>query len=132
MDSYLLALAVGPVQEFIAAARRTRDLWFGSYLLSRISKAVAKSVRDGDGTLIFPAPANEVDLKPDSDLNVANVILAKLPGAAIPKAVADCAKKAAQDCWREFTTDVFKEYQGGIRRAIWDDQAQDVVEFYAA
>jgi len=27
--SHLLAIAVGPVQEFIAAARRTRDLWFG-------------------------------------------------------------------------------------------------------
>jgi hypothetical protein len=32
--SYLLAISVGPVQEFIVAARRTRDLWFGSYLLS--------------------------------------------------------------------------------------------------
>src|SRR5438132_1646723 len=127
MDSYLLAIAVGPVQEFIAAARRTRDLWFGSYLLSRISKAVAKSVRDGDGTLIFPAPANEVDLKPDSDLNVANVSLARLPGAAIPKSVPDCAKQAAQDCWREFTTDVFRVFRGGSRREIWVDHVLGLV-----
>lgn len=30
--TYLLAIRIGPVQEFIAAARRTRDLWFGSTL----------------------------------------------------------------------------------------------------
>ena len=42
--NHLLQIAIGPVQEFIAAARRTRDLWFGSYLLSEISKAAALSV----------------------------------------------------------------------------------------
>ncbi len=45
MSGHLLAVTVGPVQDFIAAARRTRDLWFGSYLLSEISKAAAKAVR---------------------------------------------------------------------------------------
>jgi CRISPR-associated protein Cmr2 len=38
MTSHLLQLSVGPVQELIAAAQRTRDLWFGSFLLSEISK----------------------------------------------------------------------------------------------
>lgn len=33
----LLALAIGPVQPFIAAARSTSDLWAGSHLLSRLS-----------------------------------------------------------------------------------------------
>ena len=48
--SHLLAISVGPVQEFIAAARRTRDLWFGSYLLSEISRAVAKAVERKRGS----------------------------------------------------------------------------------
>ncbi|MDR1817053.1 MAG: hypothetical protein LBR07_02520, partial [Puniceicoccales bacterium] len=30
----LLRFQIGPVQDFIAAARSTRDLWSGSYLLS--------------------------------------------------------------------------------------------------
>ena len=30
----LLKLQIGPVQDFIAQARSTRDLWSGSYLLS--------------------------------------------------------------------------------------------------
>ena len=63
MTAHLLALTVGPVQEFIAAARRTRDLWFGSYLLSEISKATAKAVQDHGGTLIFPAPHNAAPRK---------------------------------------------------------------------
>ena len=56
--SHLLAISVGPVQEFIAAARRTRDLWFGSYLLSEISRAVAKAVENQGGRLIFPASSD--------------------------------------------------------------------------
>ena len=46
MTGHLLAIALGPVQEFISAARRTRDLWFGSYLLSEISKAHRDCVPD--------------------------------------------------------------------------------------
>jgi len=64
--AYLMALSVGPVQEFIATARRTRDLWFGSTLLSEISKSVASSLQGTQGvTLIFPSPQNAGDLHPD-------------------------------------------------------------------
>lgn len=45
----ILSLGLGPIQDFISAARRTRDLWFGSFLLSEISKATAKAVRGQNG-----------------------------------------------------------------------------------
>lgn len=121
--SHLLAIAVGPVQEFIAAARRTRDLWFGSYLLSEISRAVAKSVEPAGGKLIFPASS-------DAE-NVANVILAELP-AGEPKNVAAKAKHAAQTRWLEFINDAWNQAHGVIRKEIWDEQKNDVIEFYAA
>ena len=35
---YLFALSLGPVQEFIAAGRRTADLQFGSKLLVEIAQ----------------------------------------------------------------------------------------------
>ena len=47
----LLEIAVGPVQDFIAAARRCRDLWYGSHLLSELSKAAALALFDGNATL---------------------------------------------------------------------------------
>ena len=121
--SHLLAISVGPVQEFIAAARRTRDLWFGSYLLSEISRAVAKSVEDQGGRLIFPASS-------DAE-NVANVILAEL-ATGEPKEVAAKAKQAAQQRWLEFADEVQQEASGVIRSEIWSDQVDDVIEFYAA
>ncbi len=48
MKSHLIALSIGPVQDFIAAARRTRDLWFGSHMLSEIAKAAALAVHNAE------------------------------------------------------------------------------------
>lgn len=121
--SQLLAISVGPVQEFIAAARRTRDLWFGSYLLSEISREVAKSAKNQGGRLIFPASL-------DAE-NVANVILAELD-TVDPKAVGTQAKEAAQETWRVFAEEAREKAAGVIRTDIWEDQVDDVIEFYAA
>ena len=43
---HLLLVSLGPVQDFIAQARRSRDLWFGSHLLSELSRAAAKSLAE--------------------------------------------------------------------------------------
>ena len=52
----LLLFSIGPVQDFIAAARSTRDLWSGSYLLSYlVSTALGKISRDlGPDHVFFP------------------------------------------------------------------------------
>lgn len=127
--SHLLAISVGPVQEFIAAARRTRDLWFGSYLLSEISKAVAKSVKPF-GMLIFPHP--DTDLEPANDkVNVANVILAELDTDDL-KRIAATAKEEAQRRWRKFADEAWQAASSVIRQDIWEAQVDDVIEFYAA
>jgi CRISPR-associated protein Cmr2 len=121
--SHLLAVTIGPVQEFIAAARRTRDLWFGSYLLSEISRATAKSVERQGGKLIFPAST-------DAE-NVANVILAEM-NTGDPKLAAAEAREAAQVRWLEFAADARSAASGVIRADAWDDQVAGVIEFYAA
>lgn len=122
--THLLAIAVGPVQEFIAAARRTRDLWFGSHLLSEISRAVAAAVQ-GRGRLIFPA---RIDAP-----NVANVILAELHPEEDPAWVAALARSEGETAWHtSFAGPAFKECQSIIRTDIWNDQVDDVIEFYAA
>lgn len=52
----LLLLQLGPVQDFIAQARSTRDLWSGSYLLSWLICHAIKAVTDrvGPDSVIFP------------------------------------------------------------------------------
>lgn len=52
-----LIFQLGPVQDFIAAARSTRDLWSGSYLLAYLTANAIKAVSDktGPDSIIFPA-----------------------------------------------------------------------------
>jgi len=131
MTAHLLAISIGPVQDFIAAARRTRDLWFGSYLLSEISKASARAIRDAGGILIFPAPIKSKDLDTDS-FNVANIILAELPEQLNPETVRVSAWSASVGRWKHYAEQARNEAAGLIRDEIWNDQVDDVVEFYAA
>ncbi|OQW96514.1 MAG: type III-B CRISPR-associated protein Cas10/Cmr2 [Verrucomicrobia bacterium A1] len=51
-----LLFQLGPVQEFIAQARSTRDLWSGSYLLSWLVAHAIKAVTDavGPDSVVFP------------------------------------------------------------------------------
>ena len=52
-------VTIGPVQSFVSQARRTRDLWAGSFLLSWLSGHAMKSVLDQGGTIIFPKVTND-------------------------------------------------------------------------
>lgn len=142
MPRYLLSLALGPVQEFIAAARRTRDLWYGSYLLSEISKAAALNLRQRGANLIFPAPENsDRDLEPNSPLNVANKILAEMDTDDPVTALA-MAKAAAQHRWGDLAQQSLDELRKKTRKDfqiefhvqqdLWHDQAKDLLEMFAA
>lgn len=74
---HLILYSLGPVQDFIATARRCQDLWFGSWLLSHLSAAAARTVTEHGGVdaVIVPgkltdgaAVANELyALSPDLD-----------------------------------------------------------------
>ncbi|MFN3533316.1 MAG: type III-B CRISPR-associated protein Cas10/Cmr2 [Candidatus Brocadia sp.] len=52
----LLLFSIGPVQDFIATARKTQDLWAGSYMLSYISWTAMKAISEemGPDSIIFP------------------------------------------------------------------------------
>jgi len=133
MMSHLLVLSVGPIQDFIAAARRTRDLWYGSYLLSEISKAIAKSVAEQGGSLVFPAlKIGAPELQPKSEFNVANIIVAELPEGIAPKTIAEKAGEAGKGRWEELAEKAKEEAGSAINEAVWEDQVDDVLEFYAA
>ncbi|HTK09075.1 MAG TPA: type III-B CRISPR-associated protein Cas10/Cmr2 [Ktedonobacteraceae bacterium] len=87
MDGFLFLAHIGPIQAFIASSRRTRDLYYGSGLLSEASKVVAYTIARAYTveSLIFPAPESEAKLKPGSVLDVANKVLAYLPPDASPE-----------------------------------------------
>lgn len=129
---YLFLISVGPVQTFIISARRTRDLWFGSWLLSELSKAAAHEIINNKpgNSLIFPAPPNEQSqklLRPNSEFNVANKIVALVDeppqklGEAVHKAI-EGRLNAVKD--KAFTGIV------DFGRATADKQIGDLVEYF--
>ena len=55
---YLFIFTIGPVQSFIAQARKTQDLYAGSQLLSDLIRYAVETARqksaEGEFELIFP------------------------------------------------------------------------------
>lgn len=131
--THLLRIHIGPVQEFIAAARRSRDLWYGSWQLSELSKAAASAIVQSEGdinSLIFPAPDDLADLAPASDYTVTNEVSALIRGD--PAAVAKAAKDAIDTRLNDLCQDALPQ-KLRHRLASWEmaeKQIKDLVEFY--
>lgn len=133
MTQYLIAIAVGPVQEFIAAARKLRDLWYGSFLLSELSKSTARSLAEDGCELIFPSPARAEDVNPNSQLNVANKILALTPEDTEPQTLVANARRHYQTCWESFCRSALKEIGSNwVLQSDFEKQIHDFGEFFAA
>src|SRR5579875_3277442 len=57
--SRILHFTIGPVQSFVEQARRTSDLWAGSFLLSWLSGKAMKAVVDAEGTIVIPCAKSD-------------------------------------------------------------------------
>jgi len=90
---YLFAVSVGPVQSFIAAARKVRDLHAGSWILSETAKAAAKRLVEAHGELVFPFAGG--DLEPRAAFTASNKILAVVESES-PAELAVAAREAAR------------------------------------
>ncbi len=132
-QSHLLAFHVGPVQDFIATARRSRDLWFGSWLLSELSKAAALEILRQNGNdiacLVFPAPNDLAELQSE-DFNVPNkvVALVKQSPAELGKAVQEAILKRL----RAIRDEAYEKVKGSIDRTTAERQVDDMIEFFWA
>ncbi|NDP59535.1 MAG: type III-B CRISPR-associated protein Cas10/Cmr2 [Oxalobacteraceae bacterium] len=57
MSNNYFHFTLGPVQGFVAQARRTRDFWAGSFLLSWLSGVAMAEVKRQKGKITFPSPS---------------------------------------------------------------------------
>lgn len=102
-DSEIVLASIGPVQGFIVNARRCQDLWFGSWLLSELSRTLAHTLKRVEGTtLVFPG-----DLRDDAA--VANKVLAVVPVGAGPE-LARRAGDAMNERLEDLAGDLFDLY----------------------
>lgn len=134
MNETLLLISIGPVQDFIASARKLRDLWFGSWCLSELSKSVARTLHEEGASLIFPAigKENAEKLDAESKLNVANKIMAVV---ASPEKAGELTRKG-RDAWaarlKTFAEKVRADSASvKIDWDLFDRQLDDYGEFFS-
>jgi CRISPR-associated protein Cmr2 len=122
MQKYLMTIALGPVQEFIAAARRTADLTAGSELLVGLAAHLAEHLPNAD--LIFPA---------STEIGAPNKLLFTVQGE--PHKVAADAKEQAHAYLRQ-QWDACLQQLGAVKGCIDEElanwQLKNFLEFYAA
>jgi CRISPR-associated protein Cmr2 len=122
---HLFLCGIGPVQEFIASARRSRDLWYGSWMLSELSKAAAKKIGElsPPGELIFPYSIQQE--------SAPNKVVAIIDGD--PKQIAE-GERGIQAALRarlnELWQDARSHVNGRIDDRLAQDQIDDLLEFY--
>jgi CRISPR-associated protein Cmr2 len=126
----LLKLQIGPVQEFIAQSRSTRDLWSGSYLLSfLISAGIRKLGKDflvfpnPDGQPLLENPATWSAIRSQKDLltpNLPNLFVAKIPSENCSE-LAEIVATTIRDKWKEIANACFAKLKSlGILAAEQD------------
>lgn len=130
--------SLGPVQDFVAQARRTRDLWAGSFLLSFLTGKAMACVLDNGGTISFPhvdddAIINAIRGKGGAPFigSLPNRFMAELPEehvAAPAKAVRTAWNKIAEAVWIKFVEPV--HHSGCNTKEIWDRQIASFWELY--
>ena len=138
MNRYLVMLSIGPVQSMIAAARRSRDLWSGSWLLSELSKACAKSLSNQGATLIFPYVEDSALLDINSEFSVGNKLQVIVKAESVDE-LRGIVEQAKLDVKKRFLeeADAALNQLGearleDIRQQLWDDQKNGYLEVQAA
>lgn len=128
MRHYFLC-TIGPVQDFIATARRSRDLWYGSWMLSELSKAAARAIaEDPQNTLVFPAPPSKDNLAPGSRFVVPNKVSAVIEGE--PKQLAGKIESAIETRLFDMFEQSVQKIKDKIDYALAKRQVEDMLEFY--
>lgn len=123
-------LTIGPVQAFVAQARRTRDFWAGSFILSYLSSAAMVAVRQQQGQIEFPVPDEQFlkaltgELKNETEMPKQGSVPNRFKAMEVtvdegfnPKAVVD----AVQLVWKELAEIV---WQNDIAKVVGEDSLQ--------
>lgn len=127
--TYLYLFQIGPVQAFIAQARRTQDLLVGSRILSDLAGAGVSAAMGGRNfQAIFPAL---IDQKLPQSVPHKFAFIADDE----PQALARQVEQAIRKLWRERYSQPVKQLiknrvSGGAWEAQYDAQAEHWLEFY--
>ena len=132
-DKRYFHFTLGPVQGFVAQARRTRDFWAGSFMLSWLSAVAMQASIAQSADIKFPqADSNYLDwLTTGKGYNrprqgsVPNRFKAEINTNFNPQLVVESVQKA----WKSVADIVYKQDIEGLEnpetKAIWDRQIEN-------
>src|SRR5205823_2736084 len=111
MTQYMLMFSLGPVQTFIAQARKTRDLWLGSYLLSKLMEAAMVGIDKLANEIVFPTKRTikDEDTGRDDIPDLPNKYIAIFKTPEDAQKVARLSRKQIEDKWKEIGGEVWKQ-----------------------
>jgi CRISPR-associated protein Cmr2 len=128
---WLVSYSLGPVQEFIAASRKMRDLWVGSALLSELSAAAIAHVRaSGRAEIVMPSwSAAHV---------AAGATAGGIPNRGVflwtgddPTELVATTGEAVQAALEKRATNVAGQVGANLLRDRWGHQLKDLIDFRA-
>jgi len=129
--THLFLCQIGPVQPFIAAGRRTQDLYVGSRILSQLARAGLSSIKNAKNLrLIYPSPIND---------GLPNNVPHRFAFTCDkdPHEVGRVIKDAIHKCWQEeyvakVKSGLGKWIQKGKQHDVFARQTEnsDWIEFY--
>ncbi len=138
MSDQYFHFTLGPVQSFVAQARRTRDFWAGSFLLSWLSAVAMQAVIKQQGEIIFPKVSdnylNWLENKGHKPAPQQGCIPNRFKGglAQVPEHFnPDLVVASIQQAWEALAEQVWQQdlnHCSEITRDIWDRQVKQFWE----
>lgn len=134
-NTHYFHFTLGPVQGFVSQARRTRDFWAGSFILSWLAAVAIQAVKHQNGNVEFPQPdadymawllgkgkGNE-PTQGSIPNRFKGLVAAVNPDTFKPQAVVD----AVQEAWKALADSVWERDLGDFSPSseaarIWDRQ----------
>lgn len=148
---YVMAISIGPVAHFIAAGRRSRDLWYGSTWLSKTTSTVADFLQNQPGVeeLLSPSKKRLEDIanakSKKHGARLSNKILAvvvpnegKDPQTFLRDLAAKCRTEAREYLIKQLHDELPKRvnnkilHRGALNKQIDAIHQGDFIEFAAA
>jgi CRISPR-associated protein Cas10/Cmr2, subtype III-B len=131
-QQYMLMFSLGPVQTFIAQARKTRDLWLGSFLMAKLMESALTLLPDD--SLVFPAQKTVDGYVPD----IPNKYVAIFSDEEQALHAAQMSEQEILRQWNRICQQVWDrilgkyKYSDEVTRDIWQRQTKfsSVFELY--
>lgn len=125
-NSYLFLFTIGPVQSFIAQARKTQDLYTGSKILSELVFEGITALQD-KGKVIFP----QVNIKQaTTEKSLPNRFVAIVEGENDLKKLAENITKVVQEKWKQIAQNTLEATVKKEKPKGFDEQIADHLDIH--